>query len=173
MSEQTSAQSNASVLNVEDANPMVMEKGSRFGSTIRPLAGPTGATKIGCNHYEVAPGRSAFPFHYHCAIEEALYILEGTGTLRLGDARREVRPGDWVSLPAGPDHAHQLLNTGTGPLRYLCLSSKATADVVVYPDSDKVAAMASPSVNFFDTPWVKKIFRAADEVDYYDGEDIG
>ena len=56
------------------------------------------------------------------------------------------------------------------PLRYLCLSNKVHADVVGYPDSNKYAASGSPSVNFFDKPWVRVIFRADDAIDYYDGE---
>jgi uncharacterized cupin superfamily protein len=134
------------------------------------LGVPAGAKAVGCNHFEVPPGRSAFPRHYHCAIEESLFILEGEGTLRIGEETVSVRAGDFVALPAGPGHAHRLDNTSDAPLRYLCISSKAVADVVGYPDSDKILAVANPSPNFFDPPWVRAVFKADQTVGYFDGE---
>lgn len=161
------------VVNVDEVEPFTTETGSKFGASIRQLGNPTGAKAVGCNLFEVPPGRSAFPRHYHCAIEEAIFVLAGAGELRIGDETIPLREGDYVTFPAGPDHAHRLLNDGDVPLRYLCLSSKAVADVVGYPDSNKVAAMANPSSNFFDKPWVRAIFRGGDTVDYFDGEDAG
>jgi uncharacterized cupin superfamily protein len=75
-----------------------------------------------------------------------------------------------VSFPCGPDHAHKIVNTGDETLRYLCLSTKAMADVVGYPDSNKFAASASPSPDFFDKPWVRVLFRD-EKLGYFDGED--
>lgn len=170
---ETTRRRHAHVVNVSEIDGMQTSEGTRFGATITPLGRAAGGTELGCNHFEVAPGRSAFPFHYHCAIEEALFILEGKGTLRIGDERVEVGAGDWVTLAAGPDHAHRLDNTGDAPLRYLCLSTKARADVVGYPDSNKLAAMASPSPDFFAKPWVRTIFREDQSVGYYDGEETG
>ena len=83
---------------------------------------------------EVEPGKTAFPFHFHSAIEEALYILEGKGTLRVGADKVEVRAGDYVGLPPGPEYTHALTNTGTGALRYLTMSGPATP-VVASPQS--------------------------------------
>jgi uncharacterized cupin superfamily protein len=161
------------VTHVEDAEARTMSQGSRFGATIRPLGRATGATWLGCNHFEVEPGRTAFPHHYHCAIEEAVFILEGEGTLRLGDETMRVRAGDYVSFPAGPDHAHQITNSGPTPLKYLCVSTRSRTDVVGYPDSKKVAAMAGPSFDFLDPPWLRAIYKQGTEVGYYDGEDVG
>ncbi len=172
MSKEESSKRHPNVINVDEVEPRTMEKGSRFGASIRTVGRASGATELGCNHFEVAPGRSAFPRHFHCAIEEALFILEGTGTLRIGEAQVVLRPGDWVTLLPGPDGAHQVVNDGEGPLRYLCLSSKARADVVGYPDSNKVGAMASPGPDFFAEPWVRGIFNADAQVGYYDGEEV-
>ena len=110
----------ANVANLAEVPARGFEKGSRFALANRALGRATGAQAIGCSHYEVPPGRTAFPSHYHCANEESIYVLEGTGTLRIGAAQVEVGPGDYATFPVGPAHAHQLLNTGSGPLRYLC-----------------------------------------------------
>jgi uncharacterized cupin superfamily protein len=159
------------VINLDETEAMETSTGSKFGARIKQLGNPSGAKAVGCNWYEVAPGRSAFPAHYHCAIEEALFILDGEGTLRIGEEKVPVRAGDYVTLPAGPDHAHRLDNTSDAPLRYLCISSKAVADVVGYPDSGKLAAIANPSPNYFDPPWVRAIFPGDATVGYFDGEE--
>jgi len=62
-----------------------------------------------------------------------------------------------------------MINTGSAPLRYLCVSSKSRTDVVGYPDSNKFLAAASPSANAQDKPWVRVLFRDQG-LDYYDGE---
>lgn len=160
------------VVNLDEIDAHETEEGSKFGSRVKLVGRAAGATELGCNFFEVLPGRSAFPNHYHCAIEEALFVLEGAGTLRVGRDVVSVRAGDWVSFPAGPEHTHRLENTSDAPLRYLCVSSRARADVVGYPDSNKVGAMASPSPDFFPGPWVQSIFSAESTVGYYDGEDV-
>lgn len=159
------------VVNLEDVAPLAMQKGTRFGMRTRRLGTATGAAGLGCSWYEVEAGRSAFPRHFHCANEESLFVLEGEGTLRLGDAEVSVRAGDYVTLPVGPTHAHELVNTGTAPLRYLCFSTLHTVEVVGYPDSKKVAALAAPD-HTSGKLWVREIFRSASAVDYYDGEDV-
>ena len=159
------------VINVSEAPTFETGKGRRFGAVVRQLGGPTGGRLVGCNWFDVPPGRAAFPRHWHAGLEEVIFVLEGRGTLRIGDTRVELSVGDYVTLPPGPDHAHQLLNGGEGPLRYLCLSNKAHADVIGYPDSNKIAASGSPSPNYFDPPWVRGIYRADSTVDYYDGEE--
>lgn len=157
-------------MNLDELEARETANGSKFGARIKMLGLPTGAQSVGCNWYEVPPGRSAFPCHFHCAIEEAIFILAGTGALRIGDATVKVSAGDYLTFPAGPDAAHRLDNDGDAPLQYLCISSKSVADVVGYPDSKKIAAMANPSANFFDAPWVRAIFKEDATVDYFDGE---
>ncbi|WP_373047026.1 cupin domain-containing protein [Vulgatibacter sp.] len=167
----TATTSNGSLVHLDDARTIPIEHANRFAATARPLARAAGGGAIGATHYEVPPGKSAFPFHYHCGVDEALFVLEGQGTLRLGPERHAVRAGHWVTFRPGPDSAHELVNTGSTPLRYLCLSTQATADVIGYPDSQKVAAVGSSSADFFDPPWIRGLYRIADTVEYYDGED--
>jgi uncharacterized cupin superfamily protein len=155
------------VVNIAELQPQGFSRGGRFALQNRPLGRATGARGIGCSLYEVPPGRTAFPHHFHCANEESLYILAGTGTLRIGPEQVPVRAGDYATFPVGPAQAHQLINTGTDTLRYLCFSTLLSTEVVGYPDSGKTAAMAYGAG---DQPWVRAIFRNDSAVDYYDGE---
>jgi uncharacterized cupin superfamily protein len=165
------------IVNVEDVAPFEQDRGG-FGSRRRRLGTEAGNRALGCTHLEVAPGKTAFPFHFHSAFEEAIYILEGTGSLRLGGATIDVRAGDYVGLPPGPDSAHALTNTGATPLRYLALSSPAapsTLDVVAYPDSKKVAYASGvdPVKGFRGGTWLLGIVRSdAPPLDYFDGEPL-
>ena len=44
------------------------------------------------------------PKHLHPNANEMQYILEGTGTIWLGDKEVEVKPGDLVIIPHGTPH---------------------------------------------------------------------
>src|SRR5262245_10111821 len=81
-------------------------------------AAATGS-KLGCSLYELAPGKKSFPYHYHTANEEAIYVLEGSGTLRLGGSEVPIAKGDYITLQVGEEGAHQVLNTSEASLRYL------------------------------------------------------
>ena len=136
---------------------------------LRRLGAAAGGQMLGANLTEVAPGSVSFPHHYHCATEEGLYVLRGSGIARIGEERVPVRAGDWIAFPVGPDHAHQMINDGEVPLVYLCVSAAPQkVDVVGYPDSRKVAATAGP----FEKPIHRLIVRQGDGVDYWDGEPL-
>ena len=126
-----------------------------------------GLTKLGLNLTQVAPGRTAYPFHSHRANDELFYVLAGEGTLRLGERRLPVKVGDVIGCPVGgPESAHQLINTGSAPLRYLSISSNFDPDICEYPDSGKVGVYAG------DDPktGLMHLTRYADAKDYWDGE---
>ena len=44
------------------------------------------------------------PKHLHANANEIQYILEGTGTIWLGDKEVTVKPGDLVVIPKGTPH---------------------------------------------------------------------
>ncbi|MCA9122018.1 MAG: cupin domain-containing protein [Planctomycetaceae bacterium] len=56
--------------------------------------------------------------HYHPLTEEIYYVLEGTGSMRIGEEVREVGPGDAIAIPPGA--THQIRNTGGITLKFLC-----------------------------------------------------
>jgi uncharacterized cupin superfamily protein len=164
------------VVNIDEIQPDEQQQGG-FGFRRRRLGPAAGARAMGCSHFEVAPGKTAFPYHFHSAFEEALFIIEGTGTLRIGSERVPVRSGDYVALPPGPDAAHALTNTGTTPLRYLAVSGAAitmTLDVLGYPDSKKIALAAGVDpAKGLRSGWAFKVVReATPDVGYYEDEPL-
>jgi uncharacterized cupin superfamily protein len=149
-----------------------LAQGERFAYRRKLLGQASGAEKLGCSMFEIAPGKRAFPFHYHFANEEALYIVSGAGTLRLGAEEFAVGAGHFVSFRSGPNDPHQLINTGSEPLRYLCFSTMIGPEVCGYPDSKKIALIAGRAPGGSRTvSAMRKCFREDSEVGYYDGEE--
>lgn len=126
-----------------------------------------GARKLGYNLTELPPGKSQCPFHAHREEEEMFLILEGEGELRFGEQRFKLRRHDVIACPTGgAEVAHQIINTGQVPLRYLSLSTVSSTEVCEYPDSQKIGVFATTSP----TSGVRRMFRAETGVDYYDRE---
>ncbi len=71
-----------------------------------------GATHVMAYRLVVNPEGTAA--HSHAGAEEVLYVLEGTGDIRVEAAAHSVRGGDAVFIPDGAEHAHT--NTGHGSL---------------------------------------------------------
>lgn len=114
------------------------------------------------NIFEIPPHKSAFPYHYHHKNEETFYIISGEGILRTPQGERTVKAGDLLFFPANANGAHKLTNSSdTEPLIYLDFDTMNEIDVTTYPDSDKIAIWGTDT---------NRVFRNADQVDYYDGE---
>ena len=112
--------------------------------------------------YELPPGKSAYPYHYHLKNEETFFVLKGEGLLRTPEGERAVKAGDLLFFPAGENGAHKLTNTSeTEMLVYLDFDIVHDLDVTMYPDSGKIGIWG------MDT---NKIYRIGDDVDYYEGE---
>jgi uncharacterized cupin superfamily protein len=125
-----------------------------------------GLSKLGCTLHVVAPGASAYPFHSHRANEELLVLLSGRGELRYGSARHPAQAGDLIGCPTGgPETAHQLINSGDAPLRYLAISTQIDPDICEYPDSGKVGAYAGDGEGE-----LAHLTRYDGAVDYWAGE---
>lgn len=144
-------------------------RGELFVHRRRRLGAAAGGEQLGCSMMELDPGKTAWPFHFHQANEEAIYVLAGEATLRLGPAHTRVRAGDYVALPTGSDHAHQLTNTGSEVLRYLVISTMTTPDVCVYPDANKVGVVGALTGADGQPRRVVTFPRGA-EVGYWEGE---
>jgi uncharacterized cupin superfamily protein len=117
------------------------------------------AQRLGATVYQLDPGQSICPYHYELAEEEWLLVIEGRPTLRHPAGEDVVRPGDLVCFPCGPEGAHKLTNNTDADVRLMIFSNIAVPAVTVYPDSGKVGVWP-PNL----------LFRAADAVDYWDGE---
>lgn len=154
------------VVNGDELEPNVIAHGKHRARRTR-FGGAAGNRQLGGSLMEVPPGAIAYPQHFHCANEEAIYVLSGTGIARIGDARVPVRAGDWIAYPVGPAHAHQMINDGDAPLVYLAIATDHHCDVLGYPDSNKVAAWAEDES---EQTWIRQFVRAGDSLDYWDGE---
>lgn len=97
---------------------------------------------LGMRLYELPPGQTQVLYHFHHGNEEAVVVLRGQPTVRTPAGERVLEPGEVVFFPSGPDGAHQLFNAGDEPARYLIAANHASPEVVEYPDSGKIAAMA-------------------------------
>ena len=143
--------------------------GSRFGGMRQRVGTMIGAEKLGYSFFIVPPGHAAFPYHSHTGNEEMIFITEGEGVLRFAGEEFSVSEGTFVACPPGPEHPHQLINTGTGELRYLVVSSMDYPDISEYPDSKKIGAYATGArgqrVGF------RALYLKGGNVNYYDGED--
>jgi uncharacterized cupin superfamily protein len=145
--------------------------GGDTGLRRKQLAAATDGDAIGASLYELPAGDRSWPYHYHTANEEALYVLEGSGTLRLDGDSVTLSAGDYVALPADERGAHRVVNDGDDVLRYLVVSTMVEPDVTVYPDSAKVGVfVGAPPGGEGDRP-VHGYFRQADAVDYWSEED--
>lgn len=163
--------SNSFHINESDLEWTNISRGDRFEHRHKSLARATEGEKLGCRLHEIPPGKRAWPRHAHLGNEEALFILDGQGTLIRGDRERTVKRGDYVVFPAGPDHPHQLINTSEETLRYLCISTMREPDVILYPDSEKFGVIAgSAPGGDREQRSFKGFFNQDSQRDYWEGE---
>ena len=147
------------VFNDIEDNGFYTSKRAQFSAGI-------GARDLGYNLTELPPGKAQCPFHAHRAEEEMFLILEGEGELRYGEQRYTLRRHDVIACPTGDaSTAHQIINTGSTPMRYLALSKLSPLEICEYPDSDKIGVHADAPA-----PGLHKVYRAEATVDYYDRE---
>ena len=134
------------------------------------LGEAAGGDDLGCSLYELPPGDRSWPYHYHTANEEALYVLSGEGTLRLDGDEHPLRPGEYAAFPADASGAHRVVNDGDAVLRYLVVSTMREPDVTVYPDSDKFGVFVGSPPGGRESRSLEGYYRRGDDVDYWEGE---
>lgn len=161
------------VVRLDELTLVAQTHGDRFAASMAAIAAPLGATHLGARLVEVPPGKSAWPFHSHHGNDEMFVVLSGMGELRFGAERYEVAAGAVVVCPAGgAETAHQMIATGSEPLRYVAVSTMREPDVMEYPDSGKIAVFAGAAPGGDKAlRRVAASFRAQDAVDYWSGEE--
>ena len=152
------------IVNVADAELKPGGNGAKFVNQGARLAPNIGLKTLGFSVYVVPPGKRAFSYHAHSLIEDACYILEGSGTLRHEGSEYPVKAGDLLASPCGT--AHQLVNTSDADLKCLAISANQLADVVLYPDSGKICAVSKV---FSKDVW--HFSKLSSGSGYYDGEE--
>ncbi len=158
------------VINFADVPLQDTGNGDAFSAKVGSFGGLIGSTGIGCMLHVVEPGKKAFPFHAHHQIHELFIILEGEGEYRFGGERYPVRQGDVLAAPTGgPEHGHQILNTGAVTLKYLGVSTTTDTEVVEYPDSGKFGVTSRYDWST-GKGGVRHLGRPGTSLGYYDGE---
>ena len=125
-----------------------------------------GSERLGVSLCELPPGQAAYPYHYHPSEEELLIAIARSQSLRTPDGWRDLVEGETVSFLRGPAGAHQLLNTTDTAVRFLAVSTNSDPDIVLYPDSNKLAAAERLPRG----GGLRSFFRLDDAVDYWAGE---
>ena len=144
-------------------------QGSLYESRDASFGALLGLKGLGIGYGEVPPGKSGCPFHSHHVEDELFVIIEGHGTYRYGSERHPIGPGDVLGAPAGgAQTAHQIINTGTVPLKYLSISTMAATEICEYPDSGKFLAKTRLEVG--GTTEFRTIGRTSESVDYWEDE---
>jgi uncharacterized cupin superfamily protein len=123
----------------------------------RDLGRSAGSERTGLCHVTVAPGKKGAPHHCHSAEEEIFVILDGGGTLYLGEEEHPVRAGHVLGRPPGTGIAHSF-RAGDEGMTYLAYGTREPNDIAYYPHSNKV--------NFRGIKLITRLER----LDYWDGE---
>lgn len=132
------------------------------------LAEAAGGERIGCSLYEIPPENRSWPYHYHTGNEEAIYVLSGSGLLRVDDGQHGLEAGDYVALPVGEEGAHGVINDSEEPLRYLAISTMREPDITVYPDADAIGVFAGSPPGGRGERTVEGFFERGDARDFWD-----
>lgn len=143
-------------------------------------AAPGGGDDLGCSLYELDPGETAWPYHYHAGNGEAMFVLNGTGIVRCPDPdgeaagpepiEHDVEAGDFLAFPASPDGAHQVVNNSDDPLRYLVVSTMRDPDVTRYVEADALGVYEGSAPGSHEDRSFTGYFSEDDTIDYW--EDI-
>jgi quercetin dioxygenase-like cupin family protein len=107
-------------INCSDAPVFDMVLDGARSVFVRPLIGPEVAPSFIMLMLEVAPGGNT-PDHNH-EWEEEIFIVAGEGILKTEEGEKQLRVGD--ALIIDRNMQHQFVNTGDGPLLFICIIPK-------------------------------------------------
>lgn len=103
---------------------------------MKRLSDPAGMTRIGVNLARIPPGKESFLPHAHTTQEEWVYVLEGEGTVLIGDRELPIGPGDFLGF--GTDGTvHHLMNTGDRDLVILQGGERGEVEIAHFPTVGK------------------------------------
>jgi uncharacterized cupin superfamily protein len=147
----------STIVALDDVSGEDFSGGGDVVAVRRDLGDVLESKRTGVGHLVVAPGALSGPPHCHAAEEELFYVLDGTGTLLLGDEEHPVRAGSVVARPPGTGVPHAF-RAGDGPLTLLAFGTREPNDIVFFPRSGKVGLRG-----------IKARFLI-EQVEYWDGE---
>lgn len=147
----------ATIVALDDVEPVALARGA-VRRTRRDLGRAAGSVRSGLAHLKIEPGARSAPLHCHSVEEELFVVLDGDGTLLLGDEEHPVRRGSVVARPPATGVAHAF-EAGAGGLTLLAYGTRDPADMCWYPDSSKVAFRGL------------RVLARVERLDYWDGEE--
>jgi uncharacterized cupin superfamily protein len=127
----------ATVVNLDRVEPYDFGRGD-VGAARRDLGRAVGSQATGLKHATVRPGMLSSPPHCHSSEEEVFVVLDGSGTLLLGDEEHRMRAGSVVARPPGTGVAHAF-RAGDDGLTVLCYRTREPGDIRYYPRSRTLA----------------------------------
>jgi quercetin dioxygenase-like cupin family protein len=106
------------LMHYTEETPKRIDNDVAKGVAARLLIGKNDGAKNFCMRiFQLDPGGHT-PLHRH-EWEHEIFFHEGQGEIFLGDAWKQVGPGCAAFVPGEADH--QIKNTGTGVLSFVCL----------------------------------------------------
>jgi uncharacterized cupin superfamily protein len=121
------------IVNVDEVEPEQWG-GRDMGGLERALGASAGSVRTGLNHEVISPGKLNTAPHCHSAEEEIFVVLDGKGTLLLGDDEHAARAGHVVSRPPGTRVAHAF-RADDEELTLLSYGTREPNDITYYPRS--------------------------------------
>src|SRR5205814_3259400 len=117
--------SNMKVTHYEQVPQQPVKMEGAHGCQVRWLLGEKdGTPTFAMRQFDVAPGGYT-PRHSH-PYEHEVFVLEGRGVVLEGDVEHSLKAGDFVFVT--PGEVHQFLNTGSVPLKFLCMVPNSSAN---------------------------------------------
>jgi len=104
----------------------------------RVLGDLGGLTQFGVHIERLPPGSASSLRHWHETEDEFILMLSGEVILREDGGETRLVAGDAASWPAGVPDGHCLENRSDAPATYLTVGTRNHADVIHYPDHDRI-----------------------------------
>ena len=123
--------------------------------------------RLGCSLYELPLGRNSWPYHYHTANEEAMYVLAGSDKLRHDGETYDLEAGSYATFPAGESGGHRVINNTGDVLRSLAVSTITEPDVTVYPDSETFGVYVGSPPGGREGRSLEGYYRVEDDIEYW------
>lgn len=146
------------IVALADVEPDVTERRrARFAE--RELGEALGSVRSTLAHMTIAAGHEGFPPHCHSLDEELFVVLDGAGTLLLGDEEHPVRAGSVIDRPPSTKVAHAFRAADDRDLVYLVYGNLPPNDICFYPRSGKISFRGVG------------VLGRIEPLDYWDGEE--
>lgn len=112
-------------INLKDIDDSAVKFGYKGNHEARFASNPLGLTKAGLSLQKLLPGKRS-PFgHKHKIQEEILFVISGSGQMKLDDSIIDLKPFDAVSIPAG---IMQACAAGKEGLEFIIFGSPKTEE---------------------------------------------